>query len=92
MALDTFPVSTFKAGVESPLRNAFAVVPNDAVDLAVVTRTLSFAVAGNVVVTLADMADGTSVALPVVAGSEKRWRVKRVWATGTTATGIVGLY
>lgn len=69
---------------------AVAVTPNDGADLAKMTEGLYIGAAGNVAVT---MQDGTSVTFTgLAAGVAHRLSVKRVLATGTTATGIVGLY
>lgn len=52
-------------------------------------RALLVAVAGNVKVT---MADGSIATLYCAAGVVYKVIVSQVWATGTAATGIVGLY
>lgn len=89
-AEDTF--KDYTEGLATPLTDAFDVTPNDGVDIAVVTRTVSALVGGNITVTFQDMAIGDSVTLFIASGAEKRWRVSRIWATGTAATGIVGMY
>lgn len=71
----------------SPVTSAFAITPNDATDLAEITLNLYVSVAGAVKVT---MMDGTDVTYANLAAGRHPLRVKRVWATGTTATGIVG--
>jgi hypothetical protein len=76
--------------VVAPARRGFAITTNDATDLAAETRAIYVGVAGDLVavlssgdeVTFAGLAGGTL--LPV--------RVRRVKATGTTATQLVGLY
>jgi hypothetical protein len=84
---DTF--SDYAANLESPASHAFDITPNDAVDLAVVTRALNVGTDGSVRVTTRS---GETVTLFMGAGGAFSVRVNRVWATGTTATGIVGLY
>lgn len=75
---------------DDPPRRGWAVTPNDGTDLADVAVKLYVGGAGAVVATLADMADGTSVTYAnVQAGAELKYRIKRVWSTGTTATGIL---
>jgi hypothetical protein len=64
----------------------FNFTPNDNADLPYETRGLIVGVAGNVKVTGADGVVDT-YALPV---GQISCRVRRVWATGTTATGLVG--
>lgn len=75
-----------------PLSRSFAVAPDDAADLAVVTRALQVNVAGNVKVTMADDPDAAPQIVFLAAGVWHPMRVKRVWNTSTTATGIHGGY
>jgi hypothetical protein len=72
----------------SRFTSAVAVVTNDAVDLAVIALGLFVTAAGNVKVT---MADGTIVTFSSLASQYHPIVVKRVWATGTTSTGIIAL-
>lgn len=60
------------------------ITPNNAVDLAFVTKAIYCATAGNVA--LIAQEDTASVTLPVLAGQVLPVRAKRVLATGTTAT------
>ena len=76
-------------GLTEPLRGAFAITPSDTVDLPKVTRQVLFTGAGNVVVI---WADGTETTEAVTAGARLDWRIRRVKATGTTATGMRGYY
>lgn len=62
----------------------FPVTPDDAVDLRNDARLLMVSVGGTVHVT---KVDGTEVTITVPAGVVPG-AVRRVWATGTTATGI----
>jgi hypothetical protein len=78
------------ASLDSPASAASAIVPSDTVDLAVVPRALYCTGDGNVRVTMRD--GGSPVTLPIVAGVPLPVRIRRVWATGTTATGIVGVW
>lgn len=75
---------------ESPAADGFSVTPDDSNDLARVAR-LYVGGTGNLVVTLRDMTDGTSITLSSVAVGYQPLLVKRVWSTGTTATNIVAL-
>ena len=82
-----------------PVESGLAVTPSDASNLVPPsgdankgTRALFIGGAGTVKV---DMADGTTVTLtfPATAcGIVQPIAVKKVYATGTTATGIVALY
>ena len=75
---------------ESPAVGAAEVTPNDSEDLARPSRALLIGGAGNVTV---DMSNGDNVTLTgLLAGGLYPVRVKRVYATDTTATNIVSLY
>lgn len=71
----------------SPITGAFAITPNDSTDLGEITVNLYVGTAGACKVT---MFDGSVVTYASLAAGRHPLRVKRVWATGTTATGIVG--
>jgi hypothetical protein len=93
--MNPFYVTTNDA---SPMQSALAVTPNGAADLvpptgpARPTRAIMVSGAGNVALV---MADGTTATLTIPAtacGFLLSLAVKRVYATGTTATGIVAFY
>lgn len=67
---------------------AFDIVPNDVADLKATTRAIVASGAGDASVI---MDDGSEVTLVMQAEKVMAVRVRRVLATGTTATGIVGL-
>ena len=71
-----------------PATDAFDITPDDGNDLAQVTTALNVATPGTVRVTTVD---GATVDLTVHPGHAFPLRARRVWATGTSATGIVGL-
>jgi hypothetical protein len=71
-----------------PAENVVAVTPNDSTDIAVPSRGLLCGVAGNAQVTTAA---GQTVTIPLQQGYNPI-RVRRVWSTSTTATGIFALY
>jgi hypothetical protein len=74
-----------------PASNAVVITPSDTVDLDTILRGLYVGVTGNVNVLLAkDSSPVVLVAVP--AGSLLPLRVKRVFATSTTATNLVGVY
>jgi uncharacterized protein (UPF0261 family) len=79
-----------QAGLEAPATTAFAVTPDDDDELSEVTRALYVGVAGDVAVV---MAEGSSAVtfVGVPAGSILPLRVKKIMATNTDATDIVGL-
>lgn len=72
--------------VTSPITGAAAVTPNDSTDLAETTVSLYVGTAGTLKVTFED--DSTATYAAIAAGRHPL-RVKRVWATGTSASNIV---
>ena len=81
----------FNNSRESPAINGFAITPSDTDDLTSRCDALYVGVTGDVQVTLLEMADGDSI---VFAGLLPGWHpisIKRVWAAGTTATGLIGV-
>ncbi|PWJ12890.1 spike base protein, RCAP_Rcc01079 family [Jannaschia seohaensis] len=75
-------------GLDSPASALQAVTPDDATDLPLASRAIAVAQAGDVRVTTVD---GSIATIYVAAGMPFPVRVARIWATGTTATGIVAL-
>lgn len=76
-----------RSAAGQPAITAFTVTPNDDADLTRVASYLRIGGAGNLKVTTEN---GDDVTIPSVLAGELIWlRVRRVWATGTTATGIV---
>ncbi|MDB5562367.1 MAG: uncharacterized protein JWN11_1785 [Hyphomicrobiales bacterium] len=77
------------AGLSAPAHAGFPITPNDNADLAEVTRAVYVGGAGAVSVL---MASGQTVTFAAVAASVLLpIRVRRVLASGTTATNLVGL-
>jgi len=78
------------AKTTAPAQSGPLVTPNDAADLpGGATRGLIVSVAGALKV---DWADGSTTTIPNVTAGDHPYQVKRVYATGTAATGIVALY
>ena len=78
------------SGLDSPAKDAFAITGNDSTDLTTSTRGIYIGGAGNLKV---DMVSGNTVTFTgVLAGVVYPIRARRVYATGTTATGIIGLW
>ena len=71
-----------------PPVTAFAITPNDSNDLSIVTRCLWVGGSGNVRVLFAN--DTMPVTLNGASGLVPG-QIRRVYATGTTATNIVGM-
>lgn len=84
-------MSNFTATISGPISGSLgAITPSDSADLAKTTRQIRVTGnAGNIAVV---WIDGTETTEPVEAGDVLDWRVVRVKATGTTATGIRGYY
>lgn len=82
--------SSFSSDLGSPATGAFDVVPDDGADLDVLPRAIMVATAGDLAVI---MKDGSTATLPALQpGVPYPVRARRILASGTTATGIVGLY
>ena len=79
----------FAIGLSSPAISIEVVAPSDTSDLLNVTRAINVAQSGIVRITTltGDVAD-----VFVAAGVAFPFRAVRIWATGTTATGIRGLH
>lgn len=73
----------------STMTGGAAVTPNDGADLSAPAKALWIGGTGNVKV---DMIDGTTITLNSVPVGMLDVYVKRVYATGTTATNIVAMY
>ena len=76
------------AGLESPAMRIAAVTPDDDSDLPLTTRAI--AVGGEGFVQVTTMMGDTG-RVYVVPGAPFPIRAARIWATGTTATDVVGL-
>lgn len=88
MAIDRF--ETFSASRDQSPPDGFAITPNDGVDLANVTEYIDVGVAGTVI---AITEGGTTLTfLNRQSGSRIVGRFKRVMATGTTATNLIGMF
>ena len=71
-----------------PATIGFAITPNDGTNLTQPCRMLAVGVAGTVKVDFYESGAGITLTLP---SGVFPLRVKKVYATGTSATGIVGL-
>ena len=81
---------SFTPGLTGPVIGGFDVTPVDGADLPVLTRALMVAGGGDVAVVLKD---GSMLVLPALGeGVIYPVRATQVLASGTTATGIKGLY
>jgi len=87
MASEAPHVGNQRLDLDDPCEDLFEVTPNDNEDLPYATRAIYVGSAGDVKVTTVR---GNDVVIP---DAENGWhpvRAKRIHATGTTATGILG--
>lgn len=77
------------ATVQGQAYDGVDVTPNDSTDLVRHARGVYCTGAGTIKVT---MAGGTDLTFTAAAGQFLPIEVSRIWATGTTATGIIALY
>lgn len=82
------PFDGYQSGLNAPATKLFPITPNDTTDLDTFVRGICVASSGLVQVTTVD---GTVATVFVAAGAPFPVRVRRIWATGTDATGIVGM-
>ena len=83
------PFQSWSSDMQSIHQVIFAITPNDSVDLDPPSRGVYIGVAGDIKVTAVG---GGTETYTVVAGSVLPVAVIRVFATGTTATGLKGGY
>lgn len=80
-------------GYTGPATQAREFTPSDASGLSDIPRWLSVSGSGTLVVDMLDNIDAENpVSIPAQAGDLVYIRVKKIHATGTTATGIVGYW
>ncbi|MFD2739610.1 hypothetical protein ACFSUD_08525 [Sulfitobacter aestuarii] len=79
----------YSTGLTGPICGGFAITPDDAIDVASVTRAIILGTGGDVALRLRDGDELTL--LNLAPGVIYPLRVSRVLASGTTATGITGL-
>ena len=77
------------SGLESPGYNAAEITPSDTTDLAFTSRALFVGTPGDLRVT---MAGGDTVTFANLAAGFVPLRVRRVHASGTTASSIVAVW
>ena len=77
------------SGLIDPANGAFLIVPSNSINLTEDTTGIYAGGAGDVKV---QMINGDIVTFTVPAGVVLPIQVRRVYATGTTASGVIGLY
>ena len=83
------PYEKGSLSLNAPLQGAFAITPDDATLLPQHTRQLRITTGGDLRV---EFISGVVATIPVWSQDVIDLRVVRVFATGTTATGIYGFY
>lgn len=78
----------YSNSLTSPATILLEVTPSDVADLSATSRAINVAAAGSVRVTTSG---GSTATIYVAAGVGFPVRATRIWATGTTATGIVAM-
>lgn len=87
----TDPFKSHETSLTSPARNGFSITPDDSADLSITCRALFIGGGGDISAILAG--DSTTILLKgVPTGTVLPIAVRRIEATLTTATDIVGLY
>lgn len=83
------PFHSPQRGINDPFPGIIAITPDDDLDLAEIIRGLMVGGAGDVAVTMLDGSTGTLPGLQP--GVQYTGLFRRILATGTDATGIIGL-
>ena len=74
-------------------RHSFAIVPSDTEDTDKPISKILVGGAGNIKLVLEKDVDANAITVAVTAGQLLTGlRVRKIFATGTTATGLIGLY
>lgn len=79
-----------RAVTDFSLRGASEITPSNDDNLTRVTSAIMVTVTGNIAVDFVD--GGTVIITGLLVGVRYDFAVKKVYATGTTATGIFGFY
>lgn len=72
-----------------PAQGVLAITTSDTLDTTKVVRAIRANTAGTIKIT---SPDGTTATCNFLAGETRPIVATRIWATGTTATGIEGMY
>ena len=76
-------------GITGPALSAFAITPSDSADLSVPVRAVTIGTAAGVVKYTHARTGAVCTTGPLPLGQHSIW-ARRIWATGTTATGLTG--
>ena len=94
MAWDQMKLPYDQSGsIMAPGKRGFNITPSDSDDLPFNTRQIYVGGTGSIKVEFEDDPVGTFTTFSAVpAGSEHPWALRKIYATGTTATLLVGIY
>lgn len=81
--------ASFGAGITGPALSASAITPSDTVDLDAPIRALTIGTSGGAVKFTHARTGAICTTGPLPLGQHSIW-ARRIWATGTTATGLTG--
>ena len=82
------PFQNHSQSLQSPATLLLTITPSDTADLAQPSRALNVATSGLVRLTTTG---GSTATVFIAAGTAFPLRAARIWATGTSATGIVAM-
>ena len=86
-------MSALKTHERTNAKNGFSVTPDDSNDISNVSNGIYLGGEGDLQVTLENMEDEESITFTgMKSGIFYPLRVKRVWATNTSATDIIAVY
>lgn len=75
--------------ITAPASGVFVITPHDTNELSTYTRAIRATIAGNIKI---NGVDGIDCVCAFTAGETRPIRARLIYATGTTATGIEGMY
>lgn len=85
----TIPFDGRSAAITGPAPDGFAITPDDATELSEITRAIYIGTAGDITLTLVSNTELLFKNIP--SGTILPVRARRIKATGTTATDLLGL-
>lgn len=89
MATDRY--ASHAASLTGPADDLLPITPSDSTDLAETIRAIRLPATGTAGIVRVTTRAGSVRDLPIAAGEQWTVRISRVWATGTTASGLWGL-
>lgn len=89
MAIDRY--ASHAATLTGPADDVVPITPSDSADLTEAIRAIRLSMSGTAGTVRVTTRAGNVRDLPIVAGEQWTVRITRVWATGTTASGLWGL-